>query len=131
MDFAREHEAIATGTQTTKVTGPLAYCEKYPSATSFINSYGSAIKAITGVAFIGHFFKIKKAVAAAEESALIANVKKPSLLRRAGIAGLGWSLVWMGMLTATTVADEHAHRQKDPVHAIRLQRTPWNNLEHA
>lgn len=137
MDYPRNHEATLTATETTKVaipkpvTGLLKHCEDYPRATAFIDNNSTAIKAITGVGFFAHFFRIQEAIDAPEQSAVaVDGRKKPSLIRRAGVAGLAWSVVWMGVLTATTLAEEFAHRRVDPVAISRLHKKPWNSIEH-
>lgn len=132
MDYPRDHDATLTGTETTKVpkkaTGLLKYCEDYPRTAAFIDRNSTAIKAITGVGFFAHFFRIQKAIDAPGEAAK--GLKTTTLIRRAGVAGLAWSAVWMGVLTATTLAEECAHRRVDPVAISRMHKAPWNSLEH-
>lgn len=113
---------------TTKQEGLLSYCEKYPAATRFVDKYNTGIKAATGIAFLTHYFRLKSSWAASDAAAEqhLQLVKKLSPIRRAGIVGLGWAFIWMGILTATTLAQESVHRHKDPIVRSQKQRTPWD-----
>jgi hypothetical protein len=130
MEISRNNDT--TNCQnTTKTEGLLKYCDKYPATTRLVDKYSTGIKAITGVAFLAHYFSIQKVSDAHPEAAETTHTqhKRPSGIRRAGIAGLGWSFVWIGILTTTTLAQEWVHRHQDPIHHARKERTPWK-LEH-
>lgn len=119
-----------SGSQTTtKVTGLLESFNRHPSTTSFINKYDTAIKAITGVGFVSHFLRIRSGLDAHEAAVAsnsVSSAKNFRPIRRAGVAGLGWSLVWFGVLGVTTLAEESVHRKIDPVALQRRSKVPWN-----
>lgn len=114
-----------------KTEGFLKYCDQYPAITRFVDKYSPGIKVITGATSLVHYFSIQRASAAHSEAADSTHTqhKRPSVIRRAGIAGLGWSFVWIGVLTTTTLAQEWVHRHQDPIHHAWKERTPWK-LEH-
>lgn len=122
-------QMTASGQQTpTKVAGILRHFEKHPSATSFINKYDTAIKAVTGVGFVAHFLRIRSSIDAQEAAVAsnsVSSAKKFRPIRRAGVAGAAWSLVWFGVLGVTTLAEESIHRRIDPVALQRRSKVPW------
>lgn len=124
------HTQATSGQQTSpKVTGILKSFERHPVATTFISKYDTAIKVITGVGFFAHFLRIRSAIDAQEAAAAnnsVYSAKKLSPIRRAGVAGAAWSLVWLGVLSATTLAEESVHRRIDPISQQRRSKVPWN-----
>ena len=134
------HTTLPSGQQTSpapsKVPAPvpavglLKYADAHPTACNVLEKYGNYIKGFAGVGFIAHFLRIRSAIDAQEAAAAnnsAPSAKKFSPIRRAGVAGVVWSAVWLGILRATTLAEESAHRRIDPVAIQRKQRKePWN-----
>lgn len=132
MDLSHTHSTTSgpVYTQTTPKVGVfLKSFERHPRASAFFSNYGNLIKGLTGIAFVTHFLKIRSAIDAQEAataSNTLAASKKFFSIRHAGVAGLAWSVVWFGVLGATTLADETVHRRIDPVAIQRQQKVPWN-----
>ncbi len=126
MDSLHGRETDAA--TTTATIGLFKITEKYPAATKFVDTYSTAIKAVTGVGFVAHYLRIRKAIDAQSETTTTSHSaqKKLSPVRRAGLAGLGWSLVWVGILSATTLAEEAIHRRIDPVAISRKHKESWD-----
>lgn len=114
----------------TRAVGLLKYADAHPSACNVLEKYGNYIKGFAGIGFIAHFLRIRSAIDAQEAATAnnsVSSAKKFSPIRRAGVAGFAWSAVWLGILSATTLADESIHRRIDPVAIQRKQRKePWN-----
>ena len=110
--------------------GLLKYADAHPTACNVLEKYGNYIKGFAGVGFIAHFLRIRSAIDAQEAAAAnksVSSAKKFSPIRRAGVAGVVWSAFWLGILSATTLAEESVHRRIDPVAIQRKQRKePWN-----
>lgn len=141
MDSSTSHHTILTSGQQTspapsKVPAPapavglLTYADAHPAACNVLEKYGNYIRGFAGVGFIAHFLRIRSAIDAQEAAVAnnsVSSAKKFSPIRRAGVAGFAWSAVWLGILSATTLAEESVHRRIDPVAIQRKQRRePWN-----
>lgn len=139
MDSSTSHHTILTSGQQTspapsKVPAPavglLKYADAHPTACNVLEKYGNYIRGFAGVGFIAHFLRIRSAIDAQEVAVAnksVSSAKKFSPIRRAGVAGFAWSAVWLGILSATTLAEESVHRHIDPVAIQRKQRKEtWN-----
>jgi hypothetical protein len=125
----QHHDHDTTHDPTTSTSAPLRpqgwlrYTDRYPLTTEFLDQYSTAIKAATGVGSLVHYLRLRRAIDVGHTAGK--PVPFLNVARRAGVAGLGWAAVWLGVLTATTIASEARVRHKDPIDQEQRHPKAW------
>jgi hypothetical protein len=88
----------------------------------FFARYQNPILMVTFATQIGHYQYIRRTSPAFE--AVSSTVKAPAI-PRALRAGLGWAVVFIGLLTKSTLAKKTVGDYSDPVIALASQRKQW------
>lgn len=102
-----------------------------PPSTSrelFFARYQTPILLSTFAVQVGHHQYIKRTeplIASSAAGTIRTNF--PRTLR----AGLGWGLVFLGLLTEITLAKQAVRDSTDPILANSLQRKPWKRTSEA